>query len=67
MRYSFILAALLLAGCAEPVYLKHPDGRTIQCGPFDRDFTSTAESAAIRERGCVDDYQRQGFIRVPKL
>lgn len=67
MRYVIILAGLFLTACgADPVYLKHADGRTIQCGPFDRDFKATPQTAIARERGCIDDYQRQGFVRVPK-
>jgi hypothetical protein len=61
------LAGFLVAGCmtTDPVLLRHPDGRTVQCGPYDaRPINSMA--SAYRERGCIEDYQRQGFERAPR-
>ena len=66
MRYAVLLVALLLAACGtEPAYLRHPDGRVAQCGPYMNYVAGDSEANAVRERGCIDDYQRQGFVRVP--
>lgn len=60
-------AAGLLLGCStEAVYLKHPNGSVVQCGPYDTTVAGHEVMAAMRERSCLDDYQRQGFVRVPK-
>jgi hypothetical protein len=58
-------SAVVLCGCAQtdPVYLRHPDGRTVTCGPYVREFDGAA--AVMLERGCIDDYHRQGFLRIP--
>lgn len=58
------ITAVLLAGCAtSPVYLRHPDGRTAKCGPYDaRPINSF--SSAERERGCIQDFKDQGFVRL---
>jgi hypothetical protein len=56
-------AMVLLVGCTTPVYLRHPDGRTAKCGPYDaRPINSF--SSAERERGCIQDFKEQGFVRV---
>ena len=62
---SLILIVAFLAACAtEPVFLKHTrSGRTAQCGPYG--YTSyTATAAALREEKCINDFQRQGYIRL---
>jgi len=54
-----------LNGCTTtPVYLQHPTtGRIAKCGPYDaRPINSF--SSAQRERGCIEDFQRQGFERM---
>jgi hypothetical protein len=67
MRFAIFLTAMLLTACGtDPVYLKHSDGRVVQCGPYSTAIAGEAEVALIRERGCIDDYQRQGFLRVPR-
>lgn len=67
MKYALLLTVLLLAGCStEAVYLKHPNGSVVQCGPYDTTVAGHEVMAAMRERSCLDDYQRQGFVRVPK-
>jgi hypothetical protein len=38
-------------------------GQTVLCGPYYSGTHSLA--AAERERGCIEDYQRQGYERVP--
>ena len=65
---SLILVVAFLAACmpfaTEPVFLKHPQtNETAQCGPYGyRDLTATA--AALREEKCINDFQRQGYIRL---
>lgn len=60
-----LLCAWVLAGCTTAVIMRHPDGRVAKCGPYDaRPLNSF--SSAQRERGCVEDYQRQGFERAPE-
>lgn len=50
----------------KPVYLRHPaTGRVVQCGPYAWSELRTG-SVPERERGCITDYQRQGYERVPE-
>ncbi len=70
MRVLFMMgvALLILAACTytDTVFLRHPKtGLTAQCGPY-RYSGYTATAAAMRESRCIDDYQRQGYERVPK-
>ncbi|MBI3455179.1 MAG: hypothetical protein HY002_05260 [Candidatus Rokubacteria bacterium] len=65
-----LLTALVGAACVrpvtKPVRLRHPvTGTIVQCGPY-RGFHEYAVAEAMRERGCVEDYQRQGYERVPE-
>jgi hypothetical protein len=69
IRFSSVAFLLvLLAGCAATaaVFLRHPKtGETVQCGPYP--YTGyTATAVAIQERGCIEDFQRQGYERVMK-
>lgn len=64
--------ALLGLSCAqtsETVYLRHREtGETVQCGPYKRAAAERAQAQAsvIAElRYCVEDFQRQGYERVP--
>lgn len=64
------LVPIVLAGCrpfsTDPVMLRHPKtGVTVQCGPYSYG-TQTASAEAMREIKCIEDYQRQGYQRVPK-
>ena len=60
------LLALLLVGCSTtPVKMRHPDGRAATCGPYPATGIP-ATAGAIREGQCIQDYQRQGFERVPE-
>jgi len=66
-RWSVLL--VFVAGCAssETVYLANANGQKVQCGPY-RGYGSLpmqARQAQISLRDCVDDYQRQGYNRVP--
>jgi hypothetical protein len=56
----------LLAGCStDPVLLRHPQtGKTAQCGPYSATKSSAKIAAVELERGCIADYQRQGYERV---
>lgn len=61
-----ILALLwmLVGGCTSAIHMRHPDGRTAECGgAYAVGYHHFA--AADRDRDCVRDYQRQGFERVP--
>lgn len=62
----FILA-LISAGCVTwPVTLRHPQtGQAVRCGPY---FSAAAwaTAQAWREVKCIEDYQRQGYERVPE-
>jgi hypothetical protein len=60
MHLIILLAILcLVAGCgSDPVRLRHPQtGETVQCWPYHPVYEAT-------ERGCIEDYQRQGYERV---
>lgn len=64
-----ILAAgtvLAVGGCStDPVFLRHPQtGKKVQCGPYSMTGWAATQAAPIRERGCIEDYQRQGYERV---
>jgi hypothetical protein len=58
----------LLAGCATEtklVLLRHPQtGKTAQCGPYPTTGHTSKITAVEHERGCIADYQRQGYERV---
>jgi hypothetical protein len=58
-------ALLLLTGCTSTIHLRHPDGRTAECGGSYAMGIVPGLTAADRDRDCVRDYQRQGFERVP--
>jgi len=61
-----ILGWALVGGCA-PVYLRHPDtGMTVQCGP-DVEDPASDHSARLLKRGCIENYERQGYERLPKV
>lgn len=57
-----------VAACAtsEAVQMRHPEtGQTVTCGPYTVTGNVTvAEATAQRElRYCIEDYQRQGYVR----
>jgi hypothetical protein len=61
----FILVVTLLTGCTSAVHLRHPvTGQTTQCGPY-ANIGGWKYTALSHERACVEDYQLQGFQRVP--
>ena len=73
MRNVILLIAvsMLAVGCenisgSAPVMMRNArTGQTTQCGPFPKLTSTDAQQAFARERACVEDYQRQGFERVP--
>jgi hypothetical protein len=67
MRIALIAVALAASGCAptETAYMKYPTtGKVVECGPYVMRI-DYANAMATMERGCIDDYQRQGYVRVP--
>lgn len=62
-----VCVAVALAGCltTDPVYLRNMTGAVVQCGPYDNRPVQSLSSAQ-HETQCIQDYQRQGFERVPK-
>lgn len=62
MKALVVALALLLAGCAQTITLRHPaDGRRVVCGPYAGNVPGT-----MLLRGCAEDFQRQGYERVPE-
>jgi len=60
MRLVLLIGMLaVVTGCTSAVHLRDKEGKTVQCGPY---FMSGGVVA--RERGCISDYQRQGYERV---
>ena len=60
-----LLSLLLLSACNSAVQLRHvATGKTVQCGPYSAFSMSSRFSAVERERGCIQDFQRQGYERV---
>jgi hypothetical protein len=58
-----VMGLALLGGCA-PVYLRHPEtGEIVKCGPYSEDPVRD-HSARLLKRGCIEDYERQGYERV---
>lgn len=69
MRRMMVLLAVIVAmvaGCmTSPVTLRHAQtGQTVKCGPY-RAFGDFALPSALRESQCIQDFQRQGYERVP--
>ena len=66
---AFVLVAI--TGCAvlgpagETVFLSNGSGQTVQCGPYNVGIRTLAVLRMERLRACVEDYQRQGYERVP--
>ena len=61
-----LLVALILSGCSSAIIMRHPDGREADCGGYV--FLAPAVSAGVpeRERQCISDYSKQGYVRVPR-
>ena len=61
MRLLLLIGMLtLVTGCTSAVHLRHSEtGKTVKCGPY-----LMTGGVVARERGCIEDYQRQGYERV---
>lgn len=72
LKKSFVLPFALLTfgfnlvACGtDPVLLRHSGtGKTIKCGPYSTTTREARLAAVEHERGCILDYQRQGYERV---
>ena len=66
-RAAIIIGAMLSLGCSiDAVRLKHStSGATVQCGPFSYVGATQGVAVASMNRCLDDDYQRQGYVRVP--
>jgi hypothetical protein len=65
---TLALIALLFSGCAgtQAVLLRHPQtGKEVRCGPY-RYTGYTAAAVTMEHLKCIEDYQRQGYERVPE-
>jgi hypothetical protein len=65
MQLAWIVLALTVVACAprETAYMKNPaTGQVVACGPY---YIGGMGVQAAAERGCIEDYQRQGYVRVP--
>ena len=64
MKYLALL--FLLGACSTaPVHMRGPSGAIVQCGPYETFVAGHEAMATMLERGCIEDYSRQGFVRVP--
>jgi uncharacterized membrane protein YccC len=60
---TVVLVLIGLGGCIfvpETIYLRNMAGNMVACGPYLTQGTGAAAAAQ-----CVQDYQRQGYERVP--
>lgn len=73
MRAVVLALALACAGCSsmipetETIFLAKGDER-VQCGPYRPDLMADDNMGRAESnlRNCVEDYQTQGFKRVPR-
>ena len=67
MRGFVLPVLLILAACqiVETVYLRHPQtGRVAQCGPYQGVGPQMGAVNVVQQRGCIEDYRVQGYVRV---
>lgn len=65
MRYWALAGiCVAVAGCSSPIVLRDSMGRMASCGPYPA-LGVNGVVGAIREKQCIEDYQRQGYERVP--
>lgn len=65
MRWGLPLIFVMLSGCtvtSETVHLRNSGGMTVQCGPY---RGGNAPLVTVALRNCVEDFQRQGYERLP--
>jgi hypothetical protein len=68
MRYMLLLV-ILLAGCSSTpdINLRNSAGKTVRCeGFFVASGVGRSQLLSKLQRECADDYQRQGYERVPE-
>jgi hypothetical protein len=63
-----VISVVLGSGCTFPVTLRHPEsGATVRCGPYYYTRTpAVATAAGAKEARCVEEYERQGYLRLRK-
>jgi uncharacterized protein YceK len=62
---ALLITVVLVAACTSAIKLQNPTtGATAQCGPYQLEGLGQPGSVAQREARCLDDVQRQGFVRV---
>jgi len=61
------LVGVTVVGCARPaVHLRHPGtGQAVTCGPYAAAGPIRSQTLGAQERACVEDYEKQGYQRVP--
>jgi hypothetical protein len=61
-----VVAAVLLVGCSlETIYLQHPDTKEVKsCDGSTYLSLVGRDTGAYLQRGCVADFQRQGYERM---
>lgn len=63
---SFLVVLIALVGCTEAVKMRNTQtGQIAQCGPYPSDMIAGGNTQAQREARCIDDFQRQGYERMP--
>ena len=63
--FLVIFSLLLLSACNSAIHLRHVvTGKIVTCGPYNSFGVAAQMSAVERERGCIQDYQRQGYERL---
>ena len=65
---ALIALTFALAACMriEAVRLEHPEtGRVVICGPYSGLTGYNFAATAAIQRGCVEDFKEQGYVRVP--
>ncbi len=64
---ALVLATLFLSGCAftiDKVTLQRPSGERVECPGFTMWTPGQTAAATALQRGCIEDYRAQGYIRV---
>ena len=66
MKIALVIVSLFfVSACNSSVQLRHVvTGKIVTCGPYNAFGAAARISAVERERGCIQDYQRQGYERM---
>jgi hypothetical protein len=60
------VVAIALAGCTDSIPMKNAQtGQIAECGPYASDLWVGGNTQAQREAQCTQDFQRQGYERMP--